>query len=39
MVEIGVDISMERGMERFFYGCCGLCLGLVVVWFLGLVGA
>ena len=29
----------QRGKGVFLCGCCGLCLGMVVVWFLGLVVA
>ena len=47
MVEIGVETSLESVFFFFFFffffvcvcGCCGQCLGLVVVWFLGLVVA
>ena len=39
MVEIGVETGMESVLFFFFGGCCGQCLGLVVVWFLGLVVA
>ena len=43
-VETGVEISIETGIKSvffffFFNGCCGQCLDLAVVWFLGLVVA
>ena len=39
-MEIGVETSMASVLFFFFFcGCCGQCLGLVIVWFLGLVVA
>ena len=38
-MEIGIETDVKSVFFFFWCGCCSQCLGLAVLWFLGLVGA